>query len=384
MIAMRRRLPGWILWVATPLVAGLAALLAFKVIEAVRWKLLKQELEELSAEANARISIRPVLRGRALEGNAWEDYGPALRAVHDAGDLKPTWQYLYSTPPGSREQAMQAVNAHLRELDLLRRGASRAAVQVIGRGRDDLVSTDGQLLGHLAVCGSRLLWDGERKDAALELLLDTAQYGQDLMRNGTLIDALNGAAVEWGALKELKSHVNSRALGPEQMRELARQVEVLDDSFPSIGDAHLNHAIAMGTELVRQNGLRDKFKRFYLEQPTATARYGFSERTMIISAVRTELAAMSRGKEISDLPWSEYSAHQAERFAGADGPNPILKRLSGIGTSASQPREPFRERRTQLRRKRSVICTTHSGPPINPHRRMAEIFRRKPRAAVLL
>jgi len=78
MTGVRRRFPSWIIKAASPVLIALAGFLAFKLTEFVRWERLRQDLKALATEANARVYNRPALRGKALESNAWEEYGAAI------------------------------------------------------------------------------------------------------------------------------------------------------------------------------------------------------------------------------------------------------------------------------------------------------------------
>src|SRR5438477_11304001 len=60
----------------------------FRSVGERRWAEMKTQLVEILREELARPAERPVLRGEATEGNAWDDYGKAFDGV---GSLQGKW-----------------------------------------------------------------------------------------------------------------------------------------------------------------------------------------------------------------------------------------------------------------------------------------------------
>src|SRR5262245_25182189 len=94
----RRRFPVWSLAVAglaigILLVVG-ALHLYVRSAETRHWEEMRTWCEQTARELRARDSRRPVLRGDALPGNAWDDYETALRSVESNKVLSTTEVYL--------------------------------------------------------------------------------------------------------------------------------------------------------------------------------------------------------------------------------------------------------------------------------------------------
>jgi hypothetical protein len=354
-----RRLPKrWI--VVSIILVALAILpiglkLWVNAIEARRWEEMRVQLEDLVRNARERDGTRPVLRGQPQPGNAWEDYEAGFRTLpYEA--IKPTWEFLYGSPPGDRAKARAAVQLYAPALQALQRGVRRANGQhpIEWEQSPHVPNTGVQLLGHLAICEARFLRETGQVRQAADLLLDAAQLGADAIRNGVLIDAMFGLAVLGNAFDELRDLVVSSAMNPDDLSEVAAELGVLHRSFPRLGDVWVNDTIVMGFAMLNSGNLESCFKSAQSQsRKISTYRYGFSERIMMVDAFQAELAITRRLGEATERSWTEAQDIQERVFADQDAePNPLFRegriiaqKLKGSG----RPRDAFRERQAQLR-----------------------------------
>src|SRR6185369_6263372 len=247
----RRRMSGWKI---AGLIAAILAvlLLAYTLyIQSVadrRWAAMEQSVHELRSISDQRNGPRPVLRGTAVPGNAWDDYSPALVTARGM----PTavlGQYVTRGPKADRQKLEAALLAHGAALDGLRKGAMRAEGLYRTKWEDGWSANvpgllQSQNLGNLAVCKARLLAEEGKSREASELLLDTCQFGRDLGYNQPLISEMIAIAITALALEELRDLILAGKFSREELAEIARELAILDGSFPQNSHSLMNNAMA--------------------------------------------------------------------------------------------------------------------------------------------
>jgi hypothetical protein len=347
-------------WKAIGLIAGVLALLLLTYglyIHAIadrRWRDMQQSLQELRSMSDLRNGPRPVLRGTAVPGNAWEDYSPALTIMKSA-PTSVLRESVDRTPKADRAKLEAALATHGKALDGLRKGAMRAdGIYRLkweeGFSADIPGLLQSQNLTNLAVCRSRLLIEEGKSREAAELLLDTCQFAHDLGYNQMLISEMISLALYGIALEELRDLVLHGNLSGADLAEIARELEILDRSFPKNGDSMLNEAMLAGYHFLKADGSpRELYSGVdgSLEWDYFVWRSLLPQRLIGADAFFTELDYMKRFAEADEQSWGTSQAvvlkSQAEMVKLK---NPVSRVLLPGLTSSSQA---GRDRRTQLR-----------------------------------
>jgi hypothetical protein len=323
--------------------------------EARRWEEMRVTVEELARQVQSEVPSRPVLRGGTQPGNAWEDYEAALRLLTPRTAFRPVRDFLDNREKADRAAALRLVELYAPALIALKRGASK------GLGSCNMLWEDwGQGLPAeynltiLASCRARFLKEEGRAREAAELLLDALQFGEDAARSSPA-RVLEGIADMHYPLEELKNLVLPRALGPEDLSEVARELELLDRNLPIPGNTHyLSGALENGRAFLDAGGVEKYLEKLqFKEMPhLPTWRYGFSERIMMVDAFQHSLEASRTMSAAAGKPWREVwdtrlsTLHDLERCG-----NPIVRAGLEIQMKlgADQPSDALRERRAQLR-----------------------------------
>jgi hypothetical protein len=257
-------------------------------------------------------------------------------------------------PKADRARAQAAVHLHAPVIEALRRGVSRP----LARRRIDWEKGLPGLycaytVGNLATCQARFLLEAGQSREAAELLLDTVQFGLDLVRAGDLWDARVGMSVLGVALGELRGLLVSGQLNQGDYLESARELEVLDRGYPQTGEVHVNDAMAWGFVFLRTGSIETYLKELeYKDRKLPTWRSGFSDRILMADDLLSELAAMRRKQEATDQTWSvawEVQSGADRELEGSKNPLVRLMNEQFSGRNQAKPRDLFRERRAQPR-----------------------------------
>jgi hypothetical protein len=364
-----RRIAGWKL---AGLIGAVVALLvgtyAFYIRSVAnrRWADMERSIQELRAQSDLRNGPRPVLRGTAIPGSAWEHYSPALVSMKGASSSG-MGEYVTRGPKADRQKLDDALVKYAPALDGLRKGAMRADGHYPlkweqGFSADIPGLLQSQNLGNLAVCRARLLAEEGKPREAAELLLDTCQFARDLGYNQILISEMIGIAIGGMALDELRDLILQGKLSKEELIDIARQLEILDGTFPVNGHSMLNEPLAAGFDFLKSGGDID------LSSMTAggTVRWNyyvwravFPKRLICADFYFVELDYMKRFAAADARSWASCSAtgSQAEMEIRKLG-NPIAQ-LMVPGLSGSN--RAGRERRTHLRFLRAMALTRATG-----------------------
>lgn len=211
------------------------------------------------AEVKAQDPRRPVLRGSAEKGNAWDDYSAAVAELKKFADAKKFHDLVQRTPKAEPEVAKAALAAHGAAIDLLRRGAGRDSSRYpydwdkgINMTLPALV--DNQMLSNFAILKARALAEEGKGRDAVGVLLDDCQFGRDLASDGVLLSEMSGIAILGSAVTELRDLLASGRLDKPALEDLARGMEILDGSFPKHGEALVNDVVLLGGSLSLEEG----------------------------------------------------------------------------------------------------------------------------------
>jgi hypothetical protein len=289
---------------------GLVSLLLHHWVRATenrRWEEMRLRLAEMARESRARPARRPVLRGEARSGNAWDHYAEIL-SISPISDLIPAGQFRDGDPKADRAKAEQLVSRFSASLNALRRGASTENADRSVPWEEGMAFRLGIVfsVGALAPVKARFLAEEGRPREAAELLLDACQFGLDGARNSTDLEADQAMGVVRTCLNELRSLIVSGVLGREDLLEVDRELDVLDRSFPRIADCHLNDAMALGFTLLEERGFQAIGPKVGLDiSKIPTWRFCFSERLVIVDAFETSLSGRRRLGEAEEKPWKE-------------------------------------------------------------------------------
>jgi hypothetical protein len=256
-----KRIGGWKLVGLIAAVLGVLALTYAGYIHSVaerRWQAMEKSIQEVHALYAARNAPRPVLRGTAVPGYAWDDYSPALMTMKGA-PTSVLGEFVGRGPKADRTKVEAAVAAHGSALDGLRKGVMKADGMFRIRWEQGFSADipgllQSQNMANLAVCKSRLLADEGKHREAAELMLDTCQFAHDLGYNQTLISEMISIAITGIALEELRDLILRGKLSKEDLQEIDRELEILDASFPRNGHSMMNEAVALGYEFLKSDG----------------------------------------------------------------------------------------------------------------------------------
>lgn len=294
------------------------------------------------AEARARAPRRPVLRGESVPGSAWAEYEQGLAAVRSvAVDDVRSW--LDGAAAQDRASAVAILAANATALDFLRAGARKAEgayptqwEKGFGADAPSLIAV--RNLTTLAVGQARVLVEAGKPREAAALLLDAAQFGADLGRNGTILTELIALASLGQVFDGL------RRLPPDP--EVGMALAVLDATFPNHAEAVLNDLAITGVGFIGMG-------------PVAAApaawRFGFSQRLMVADAWTTLEDMMRRTAATTTAPWAEAQRVAAAIEAEARGSRNLFVKTMTPGLVGSH--RPSREGRAHLR----MLRVLHGG-----------------------
>lgn len=357
--AIPNRPRGWRLFGLVGVVLALLLLSYVLYIHAVtrrRWADMERSLEKQRAESDLRNGPRPVLRGTAVPGSAWDDYSPALALMRSA-PMRVLADYVNRSPAADRQKLQVALATHGTALDALRKGAMRAdgiyrMKWAEGFEADIPGVLQSQNLIHLAVCRSRLLIEKGQPREAAELLLDSCQFAHDLGYNQLLISEMISVVLYGIALQELHDLILSDKLSNADLAEVARELEILDGSFPQNGHSMLNEAMAAGYTFLKTRGSPQPQDLDFGAGPgpgwdSFVWKTAFPGRLICADAYFVELDDMKRFAAADGQSWSTYKAVRGEVEAEAEKlRNPVSRMIIPGLTSSSYV---GRERRAQLR-----------------------------------
>jgi hypothetical protein len=112
------------------------------------------------------------------------------------------------------------------------------------------------------------------------------------------------------------------------MLVVARDLEVIDQNFPDVGDAYVNTAMEYGYAFLSADGVAAFLDHagHHGESRQVHWRYGFSDRLLMADAFDTLLSAMRRWRDGSRRSWTEEHIVKVKIMGDLeDGPNPLVR-----------------------------------------------------------
>jgi hypothetical protein len=249
-----KRTPAWKIVgiVAGVIVLSIVALCVWATVAGNRkYERIREKSRARLAEVRNADGRRPVLRGTAESGNAWDDYEPAQAEVKKFGNAGRLGEIVERSPKADPEIAKAALAAHGAAIDLLRRGAGRAASKYphgwekgVNMPTPPLLAA--MQLSSLAVLKARAFVDDGKPREAAGVLLDVCQYGRDFGADGTLISYMVGISILSNGFNEIREQLAAGTFDAAALGDLDRGLEILDGSFPDYGHTLINEALLFG------------------------------------------------------------------------------------------------------------------------------------------
>lgn len=320
-----------------------------------RWEEMRESILEVHALSSRRNGPRPVLRGTAAPGYAWDDYSPALMSMKGC----PTGvlgEYVSRGPKADRAKVEAALASHGSALDGLRKGTMRADGIFRVKWEEGFSATipgllQSQNLANLAVCRSRFLVEEGKLREAAELMLDTCQFAHDLGYNQMLISEMISIAIAGLALEELRDMILGGKLAKEDLQEIERELAILDGSFPQNGHSMMNEGVALGYEFLKTDG---NFDMSTVRVGSAGAGWNYylwrtfiPMRLMCADAYFTELDYLQQFAAADEKSWAACEAAGSKTDMEIRKLRNPIAHLAIPGLSGSN--RAGRERRTHLR-----------------------------------
>jgi hypothetical protein len=236
--------------VVAVIVLSIIGLVVWASVAGIRkFERMREKSRAYLAEVRAADFRRPVLRGAAEKGNAWDDYLLAQAEVRRFAKANRLGENVDRSPKADPEIAKEALAAHGAALDLLRRGAGREASrypyeweQGVNMKTPSLM--DAIYTANLGILKARaLIEDGKSRDAA-GVLLDVCQYGRDFTADGVLISYMVGVALLMSGFNEIRDNLDK--FDPAALEDLDKGLETLDAGFPNLAKTLMNEALLFG------------------------------------------------------------------------------------------------------------------------------------------
>ena len=353
-----KRVAGWKLAGLIAAVLGVLALTYAGYIHSVaerRWQAMEASIRDVRALHAARNGPRPVLRGTAVPGSSWDIYSPALTSMKGAL-TSVLGEFVGRGKKADRAKVEAVLASHGSALDALRDGVKRSDgiyrmkwEQGFSANIPGLLQS--QNLANLAVCKSRLLAEEGKAREAAELMLDTCRFAHDLGYNQILISEMISIAITGLALEELRDLILSGKLSKDDFQEIARELEILDGSFPRNGHSMMNEAVALGYEFLKTDGNVDMSSftvgsagvgwNYYLWRAV------FPKRLICADAYFTELDYLKQFAAADEKSWGTCQAVGSTTDLEIPKLRNPIARLTMVSLTGSN--RAGREKRTHLR-----------------------------------
>lgn len=350
------------------IIAGALLLVAVSIGILIRvtadaaWNAMEERIQVMMAEARARPTARPALRGLPEPGNAWTDYEAGLQVMAGIRSEIPTIaKFAFRRPDEDRAAIEKLLASHGKAIEHLRRGAGRAEYSFSytwerGHEVDDPPTYSGQGLAQFAQARARVLAEQGRPGEGAALLMDVIQFGGDYRRNGTMLTHYMGTSMVGQALDQLRDLFAGGSLTAGDLASLERELEAADNSWADFRVVLSNDALQAAC------AFRADPRTTWGTEPASdweAFRFGFSRRLMAADAVIHIGRFMERYVRLESLPWSEWlMAHLELEKEIESAPNPLVSKchISVPASSTSQ-----RHRRVQLRLLRAALHYRTSG-----------------------
>ncbi len=293
----------------------------------VHWSSLQTQAVALEAEWRARTHTREPLFGERREGDAFDGYEAALA---QAAKLSADDKALIATLPHEDDRKLAGIGdlraAWRPAIDTMRAAShctQACPTQLKAEGNEVHIVNmlSARWLVNMSVVEARCLRLQGKHREAVELTLDAAAFGADLVRTGPLVQQMVGAAMVAIAVHEAWTDEALRRLDPESLALLASGLARLDaqmhPTLDLIGEQYCTAAQVLKAPVGSSETT--------LGAPSL--RYGFSTQWMMADAFLRMSGCYARlSKGDPQQPWPQRTA-VIERELGelAASGNPICK-----------------------------------------------------------
>ncbi len=285
--------------------------------------LLETSVADLRAQITARDATRPVFRGPAEAGNAWDDYGAALA---EAGSLeshhrKLQW-IIFRTGTPNLEEISSFLAAHPGPVRSWQRGVRREQARYAAPNPDWIPRRLAHplMLGWIVQAQAWVLSRTEREEEAAICLIEFLSWMRDLHEAGFQEDVHeNHPNGYFGALDLLKSIIERGSAEAAGLRVLEEGLAFIDRTFPS------HRRWVQDNCLTKCRALLPDARRHYVADLDGEAwRFYFCRPLMVAGAVEDLLAMLPRVQDAENWSWSEEVRRFGELKAEVAGRNPRM------------------------------------------------------------
>lgn len=298
-----------------------AGWLWFRLTIERRWSAMRSEAFDLQRDLGGQSSARPVLRGDAVPGNAWDDYQPALESLGDVEWSRAGWKevsdFLHSGTRANGAKVESMLTAHRDSIEALRRGVCRQEGAFPYHWPMGASMTSPRLnrclaLARLVACRAR-----QNDREAPELLLDLAQFSCDLARNAPAYTHVYGMTLLRMSLDELEIGLRTLGQSRDDLLVLDRELELLDRSFPDIVPFERRDAMQLAFEFIETPDLHRTIRDngcmclpAHSIPPWGDWRFLFSDKAVALDGFRLAVECARRAEAARGGTWGQI--RQAE------------------------------------------------------------------------
>jgi hypothetical protein len=269
------------------------------------WAALEARVAELTPGPDTPPLVRVPLGRTLVPGNAWDDYfrmrsGPILKSLRAFSAMA-----LDGLTAQEKESLIRASTAPIELLRrAVRRETARAPAPDKPPGKNPILGVTGLPiveLTSLCVARARMLAESGNPREALDLLLDVYLCGRDFAGTRRM------NVGQWG-LRPMETSLRgiqelSGALDPPMLRDLERQLSLLDEYFPDTSGQMLDHLLHLGELLIQEDEDDVTLLQLAPERARKHWRYLYSTRLEAASsfAVADEMTRQVLAQK--DLSW---------------------------------------------------------------------------------
>ncbi|MFT5292213.1 MAG: hypothetical protein ACI8PQ_002652 [Planctomycetota bacterium] len=274
-----------------------------------------QRLEEL---VDAQEFMRAPLYGEETDGSAHDEYSEATRLL--APDLYDCWRAYRAAceaEPGSELHTSASplravlVAGGQASLAALRRGAHCVdAEQAVdweeGWGDQTIKLMAARNLVNLAVMAAEEHVQAGRQKAAVDVLLDAAQFSADLVQSPFGISQMIGCALlRISTRSALVQHELLRSLPSGELERLAEALAAIDSRLEQRGLA-AQAELAIFVRAIKWNDQGDFYSMPRFDW--RAYRHAFSSKLQLCSMVEEQIQLQEQFDELAGLSWKEAEA----------------------------------------------------------------------------
>jgi hypothetical protein len=325
------------------------------------WGRFEARVEMMLGRMNARKNLRKSSEFAPLPGNAWEDYAAARRLLPltwTGPDLGVLSSYEWRHPKADPKNVRMLVEEASVFLDRILQGTHRldGTYPHVEHRRNqnqgdpyDLIASRARMIG---MCRVRLLLEDRKIPEAVDLLLDLAVFGLDLLHRNIQIDVPGGLGCLSGVLKELRQILLAGELTPQELLRLDRRLEALDASWPDPRDAVEGDLLYLGLLLLEEDR-RGKSLHEWGDRPRIRRTWStfYSSRLRALQVYQKAEQYVGRALDAERLPVEEGNPLRTQLpLEMRNNPDPLFSLFYNIDRGVV-----FRRLQTRLRLARMVV-----------------------------